>query len=185
MIRFKEPSMQRDWPTVHPELRVLLVAFDEYSVKWDLPEPVVTDLVRSPEQQMRVYVRFWKKLQAALADGPHHNQIDPEDDGTFRPLTPVEYGQAVVLRPLTDEQLAARARQKFTWHWVRCAMDLRSREYSPDELSRVRKWFQPRCQAPLWEFLVHDVTAPHIHCARRDFAWRARWLPESSGKPNP
>jgi hypothetical protein len=183
MIRFRDaPSgpMRADYPKVHPELRALLEAFDAFSEAEGLPDPVVTDLVRSPEAQERIYVTFWQKLQQALEDGPHKGQIDPEGDGSFRPLTESEKRDAEAVRGLTLEQLSARAKNRFTWHHCACAADLRTRHYGPGQLKRVRAWVMEKTAPPsdvrpqdrLWEVLFHDVTAPHLHIARRDAAWR-------------
>lgn len=166
--------MEADFPAIHPQLRQLLKDFDSFSEKEGLPNPVVTDLVRDTEGQVRIYVRFFRKLQAAQVAGPNWGMVDPEDDGTFRALTATEWVTAKEVAGLNETALRQRAARKFTWHWCRCAADLRSRHYSQAQLHRVRRWFVDRCPQPLWEFLVHDVTAPHIHVARRDFVWRTR-----------
>lgn len=60
-----------------------------------------------------------------------------------------------------------------SWHLFRCAFDLRSRHYSPQQAARVMDWLKGRCESPLWELvLVPHGTGPHFHCARRDFQWR-------------
>jgi hypothetical protein len=176
-LRFNEPMggpMARALPDVHPDLRQLLLDFALWSQQHGLPDPVVTDLVRDVPAQIRIYVRFWLKLQAALQPGPRRGQIDPEGDGTWRALTPAEAQRAKDVVGLTPQQLEEKARAQFTWHWCKCAADLRSRHYTPAEKRKVRAWFEARCPRPLWEFLIHDVTAPHIHVARRDFDWRRR-----------
>lgn len=176
-LRFNEPKggpMERGLKEVHPELLKLLADFTLWSAQHGLPDPVVTDLIRDVPSQIRIYVRFWLKLQAASREGPHKGQIDPEDDGTWRALTIAEQLRAKEVAGLTHGQLEEKARTLFTWHWCKCAADLRSRHYTPAEKKKVRAWFEARCPRPLWEFLIHDVTAPHIHVARRDFEWRRR-----------
>jgi hypothetical protein len=173
-VKFAKVGMEEGWPLLHPDLRQLLTDFEGWSAKQGLPEPVVTDLVRQPSAQQTIYLRFFRKLQRAMEPGPEQGRIDPEGDGTFRPLTLSELKQAKELRGLPEAELVTRAMGRFSWHLVRCAADLRSRHYSPAQLAQVRRWFEERCQRPLYEFLVHDVTAPHLHVGRRDFAWRAR-----------
>jgi hypothetical protein len=166
--------MEEGWATVHPELRQLLVDFEAFSQKAGLPEPVVTDLVRHPSAQQTIYLRWFRKLQQALEPGANRGSIDPEGDGSYRPLTLSEMKQAKELRGLQEHELVQRAVGRFSWHLVRCAADLRTRHYSPQQKVQVLRWFEERCPRPLWEFLHHDVTAPHLHVGRRDFAWRAR-----------
>lgn len=178
MILFNEKGprgpMESTWTTTHPDLQGVLSDFDAHSVKEGLPTPVVTDLVRSSESQVRIYVTFWRKLQAALEPGPRQGQFQ-EPDGTWRPLLVSEMQTAKEVRGLTVEQLERKAAEKFTWHWVGCAADLRTHHYSRAQLAQAIHWFEYRCRRPQWEFLVHDVTAPHMHVGRRDFDWRTRW----------
>jgi hypothetical protein len=176
-MKFNEPPggpMEKQYPDAHPELRELLYIFDEWSHVEGLPEPVITDLFRDIPSQIRIYVAFWRKLQASLEPGPRAGQLQ-DPDGTWRPLTPSEQQTAKELRGLFQAELEKKAETKFTWHWVRCAADVRTYHYSRAELAKVKAWFEARCQRPRWEFLVHDVTAPHMHIGRRDFEWRTRF----------
>lgn len=177
MIRFKFDSTgAKDFPTLHPELRDVLLRFDRDSVERGLPDPVLTELVRTPDGNAAIYFRFFKKLQDALDPvNPHAGQIDLEDDGTFRALNASEVATANLVRDMSDAQLLEKAGQRFTWHFCRCAVDLRTRHYSPTQLAWVRSWVGVWCPAPMWEVLFHDVTAPHLHLARRDFSWRTRF----------
>jgi hypothetical protein len=181
MIRFNERDdtpLRLSWPKLHPDVTGLVAAFAHFSEHEGLPDPVVTDTIRKPASQVRIYTRFFKKLQHALKEGPHKGQIDPEDDGIFRPLTPTELVMAQDVAALTDEQLSAKAGQRFSWHMVNCAVDLRTRHYSRQQLIRVREFFEERCPKPKFELLFHDVTAPHLHVARRDMEWKTRLLPQ-------
>jgi len=183
MIHFKDAAMERQLPEVHPEVVDLLRRFDIFSSANKLPEPVVTDLVRDVPSQVRIYVDFWEKLQASFAPGPHHLQF-PDEDGTWRALTPTEAKEAQEVRFLSDADLAIRASRRFTWHWAKCAADLRTYHYSPTQLQTVHDWFEKRAKRPDWELLVHDVTAPHLHVARRDFRWRDKYAPSPLKPPD-
>lgn len=60
-----------------------------------------------------------------------------------------------------------------SWHLFRCATDLRSKHYTPQQAARVMDWIKAHCEQPLWEtVLVPHGTGPHFHVARRDFSWR-------------
>lgn len=203
-MRFKEGNETRlrgDWDErIHPDLRTLLLKFEAFSSEKGLPPPLLTELVRDPEEQIRIYVTFWKKLIEAMKPGPHHGEIDPENDGTFRPLersekiTAEDLEKAIEIRvaaeetarkvtlgeaqraELVDVYLRERAAKKFTWHFARTAADGRTRHYSKAQLVIVADFFKLECaDKNRWEFLIHDVTAPHFHVARRDFSWRARF----------
>ena len=176
-LTFKTPRLCADWPLVHPELRGLVDTFVRHSAALGLPDPLVTDAVRDRRDQVRIYVAHYRRLQAALLPGPHQGHIDPEDDGVWRPLTQAEVQEALAIQALDAAALDARAAARFTWHWARCAADLRTRHYSGPQLAAVARWFKARCARPDWEWVIHDVTAPHLHVARRDEAWRARYAP--------
>lgn len=177
MIHFNEPAggpMELTFPGTHPELQALFQGFNEYSAAQAFPDPVLTEVGRDETGMVRIYVRFYRKLQQSL-EGPHHGMIDPEDDGTFRPLTLKESDEAKEIRGLFEAELVHRAQARFSWHTVLCAYDLRTRHYSAAQLPLVVAWFQERCKRPDWEFLVHDVHGPHIHVGRRDFEWRTKF----------
>ena len=177
-MKFLSAKMEQDFPATHPDLRRLLVAFDAFSAEADLPEPIVTDLCRDGEAQARIYTAHYRRLQAALERGPQYMRIDPEDDGTYRPLSKQEQREAYEVSGKSEAQLRQRALGRFTWHFCRCAADLRTRHYSAEQLKAARGFFAERdVRLPGWEFLVHDITAPHAHVARRDFEWRARFSP--------
>lgn len=148
-----------------PDLRQLLLSFVSYSAQAGLPRPVVTQLVRSRKQQVDYYVGHWLALQIRLG------RQDPT-------LTGRDLADAKAIRGKTHAELVAMAEARFTWHWVAAASDLRTTaggHYTAAQLQRVVDWFRARCKAPQWELLVHDVTGPHLHVARRDFGWRERF----------
>lgn len=176
-LQWKSPGMAAWLDTIHPQLRRLLIAFDVWSVSQGLPQPVITDLVRDMDGQVRIYLGHYQRLRAALVPGPHQLQIDPEEDGKWRRLSLQEEQEAKEIRALTPEQLEERARSRFTWHWVRCAADIRTWHYTPSQLHTVALWFRERTATEEWEFKIHDVHGPHIHVGRRDKAWREQLDP--------
>lgn len=169
--------MERDFPTIHPDLIQLAGEFEAFSGAEGLPDPVVTDLIRNPADQEAIYLKFYTGLQAALEPGDRHGMIDTQGDGEWRALTPTEWHEADQVHGLTNVQLRIRAKERFTWHWVKCAMDLRTRHYTRSQLVVAKSFFDKRCPKPSWEFLVHDVTAPHMHVGRRDAKWREHYMP--------
>lgn len=69
-----------------------------------------------------------------------------------------------------------------SWHLYDCAVDLRVTHYTPEQRALVIKWLEQET-APKkdegvkkWELVTKlHGTGPHIHLARRDFAWRATY----------
>lgn len=197
-------AMEHYWKNeIHPDLRTILVSGDRFCEQNGLPEQVMTDGKRDPKGQVRIYVTYWRKLLRSLLPGEHQGKIDPEGDGTFRALNTEDLKQLAKLTKAINERVgkeeAAQKRclgqaerdafvtllleelaaKKFTWHWVLCACDLRTRHYKPPQLLMLNDFYGVRCKQPQWEHLVHDVTAPHRHLARRDFAWRAKYAPKT------
>jgi hypothetical protein len=147
--------------------------FEEFSASNGLPEPLFTEVIRLRAEQIRIYVKHWKKLVAILVGNGK--------------LTPSERQTALEMRPKSDRELEGMAAQRFTWHLVMCAVDMRTvgpdpskPHYTPAQLELVKGFFRGRCKAPLWEFLVHDVTGPHAHIGRRDFSWRQKYAAGTS-----
>lgn len=64
---------------------------------------------------------------------------------------------------------------RFSWHLVRCAVDIRNSHYSIDQLGRVLEFLKDGRDEG-WEILNHDVgKGSHIHVGFRDPEWRARF----------
>lgn len=62
---------------------------------------------------------------------------------------------------------------RWSWHLVDCAVDLRNRHYSRDQLQRVEAWLRAKCASSEWELITKDHgTGPHIHLAYREFGLR-------------
>lgn len=202
----KDPNrLQREWnDEIHPDLRTRLIELERFTVSRGIRPPLITQLVRYEDEQVAIYFVFWSKLLASQEPGPHQGMVDLEGDGTWRKLYPTEVAelsrlnheiaaaiageektQAKTLGPgeraaLVTEYLKARARNKSTWHSFKCAGDLRTTggggHWSRQDLAAVDEFLRPRCAKPQWEYLIHDVTAPHLHLARRDFGWKARGI---------
>jgi hypothetical protein len=67
-----------------------------------------------------------------------------------------------------------RAREKFSWHLVGCAVDFRNTEYSKEQLEEVMAYLRAGRYIPMWEILSHDVgRGAHGHIGRKDFTWRS------------
>jgi hypothetical protein len=190
VIRFNERPggpMEKSFPTIHPELQVLLADFAAYSSQVRLPEPVVTDLVRNVAEQVRIYTAHYRRLQESLKPGPHQRFIDPEGDGTWRPLKIDELNEAREIRNLDDAELMKRASEKFSLHQVGAAFDLRIKHYSKAQWRVVFAWFARRCVNPpgrplAWEMLPsnpdhpHDTAGTHLHVGRKDREWQDRFI---------
>ena len=83
---------------------------------------------------------------------------------------------------LPVERCKSLARQRFSWHLVGCAVDLRNAHYSDDErravMGFVHNHIEP-CPGN-WEVLAHDIgRGDHLHLARRDVAWRKAHAPHT------
>lgn len=74
-------------------------------------------------------------------------------------------------------------RERFSWHFARCAADIRSRHYDPDQLRLVLEWWAGKFPRPGHEVLLHDAgSGLHLHLAVRDQAWRTGVVqPEEAG----
>lgn len=174
--------MEREWPEMHPELHSLMLDWNDFSDKQGLPPPTFTQLVRYREEQKAIYFQHWKQLISTLqTKGPDA-------------LTLLDRQTAQQYLHFTDEELMAEAEKRFTWHWVACAVDMRTvgpnpakPHYSLEQMQLAVGFFNQRCPKPLWEFLVHDVHGPHMHIGRRDFSWRQKYAsapPPTTGVPN-
>lgn len=182
MIVFKEmPRMSLEFTRLHPQLQALLVDFDRWSeaqAQADaatttpgagavlFPAPVATELFRTEKEQGEIYTEHFQKLIKLYMQSP--SLVSATD----RPLI-------ARLSTAPEAVIHNQAVQKFTWHLVGCAADLRTKHYRPSQLARVRTWFAERCAAKQdWELLFHDVTGPHMHVAFKDQTWAAHYKPE-------
>jgi hypothetical protein len=82
-----------------------------------------------------------------------------------------------------DEGLPVK---KFSWHFVDCAIDLRVKHYTPDQLALVIGWFSEKCRSSEWElYHKNHGTGPHIHVAYREFGLRKKWEAEAYKRKTP
>jgi hypothetical protein len=161
-MKFLGDNMAEQLADSHPELSALLRDFETWSHKQGLPEPVVVELWRSAKEQGDLYVGIWRQqAKQALASKA------PPRAAKLR---------ALEIHRMSDKELRGLAEQKFSWHVCRCAVDLRTRHYTREQMLEVVKWFQERCPKPMWELVTEKHgTGAHIHCGRRDFSWRKKF----------
>lgn len=79
-----------------------------------------------------------------------------------------------------DEKTARRmARDKFSWHLCRCAVDIRNHHYSANQLREVMEHLSSGRNGHDWEILSHDMGhGNHLHIARRDQEWKLMHTPK-------
>lgn len=71
--------------------------------------------------------------------------------------------------------------ERFSWHFARCAADLRSRHYDDDQLRLVLDWWRARFPGGGHEVIHHDVgRGVHLHVAVADQSWRTGVIGASS-----
>jgi hypothetical protein len=158
-MKFKLAAMEVEFDGLHPELSSLVRVFDAWSYEHGLPEPVITEVLRTPAEQERIYTRFAQRLVDKL-----NAKVRMSDH---------EKAEATRFAEMTEEQRKKWARSRFSWHLVACGVDLRNSYYSAEQLERVMAFLKEGRVSPLWEILAHDVSAGnHIHLGRRDFGWR-------------
>lgn len=188
-VHFKGAEVEAFWPSSHPDLRTLICEFANFSKRQSLPPPVITELGRSRARQRAIYLKRFGKLLDGLAPGERRHMIDPEDDGTWRRFNEEDLQEAQRLSALVASGLRhgksvlgvleELADNRFTWHWVNAAADLRTTggggHYTPAQLEIVTAFFEARCKKPNWEFKKHDTAGPHIHIGRRDLGWKERY----------
>lgn len=131
-----------------------------------LADPLWTELGRTHETNALYYAGLWRDIQLKERVSPA--TLTAEDrhwlDGTRRKDAPA-------IRGLSPEQLRAAGLKLFSWHCRHTAADLSVRAYTADQQRRVWAWFSAECAGPRWELLLHTVTGPHVHIARRDWTW--------------
>jgi hypothetical protein len=164
-VEFKYPSLEMQFRhELHPRVREEVLSLGRWSVSERLPLVVVTEVVRTDAMQVDRYVPYAKRLIQTLRTG-----------GT---LSAPEKKLALILHALSEQGLVQWAINKFTWHRCKCAVDMRTRHYLPPQLKRIAARIESQCpheRGDDWEFLIHDITAPHMHLAIRDPVWLAQW----------
>lgn len=139
--------------------------FADWSEDSGLPEPVLTGAFRTPEDSERIYMKHATSLLGKLTHGEAMSRETRE--------------LAKKLEAMTDAERRFWARNKFSWHKVAAAVDMRNYHYTSTQLQAICEWFRRACTKGPWEFLSHDVSnGSHLHLARRDFDWRTRYEAE-------
>lgn len=73
---------------------------------------------------------------------------------------------------LTEAQARYQARNRWTWHFVLCAVDLRDFIYTEEQMKEILAYLKEKTKDPKWEFLYHDVgRGKHLHIGIRDPQW--------------
>lgn len=73
----------------------------------------------------------------------------------------------------TPEEARRRARARFSWHLVGCAVDLRNSHYTAVQRKQVMQYLRQHCPSGTCELLEHDIgRGNHIHLAFKDEQWR-------------
>ncbi len=166
-MKFKETYLRDEFKDLlHNDVRIVVEALDVWSRENGIPEVVVTEVHRTIPQQQAIYTRHADQLIYRLKIG------DPDLDGQ-------ELDLAKELMDLSRDAVMAWARRRFSWHLCNCAVDIRSRNYSKDQLGAVMSFLAKRCPRKLtreeeraghlsWELLEHDVAGAHVHLGVRD-----------------
>lgn len=136
-MKYLRPELELEVQALHPKVRAKLDELEAWSRDEGLPEPVVTNVLRTEDDQERLYLGLY------LSRG-HSPDIARE-----------------------------KARARFSWHLVACAVDLRNRHYTPPQRKAVMQFLRQQCAPGEWELLEHDIgRGDHIHVAVRDEQWR-------------
>lgn len=176
-VGFKTTRIESEFKTlIHPKLRFLLVSFAHWSATRTLPDPVVTCLTRTLEENAKTYLDTWRSLRDKYV---FWSSIPKEQrpDGKVHFGTLAQFNLAMRLQGRTDEQLLLEARSRGTLHETDQAADLRTRHYSQAQLVEVEGWFRRECVRGEWE-LKSDLhgSGPHIHIGVLDEGWRLKRL---------
>jgi hypothetical protein len=184
MILFKTKTIETEFKTIiHPDVRLMLVEFAQWSADRKLPQPFLTCLKRSRDEQVALYVGYWLALQGKLVQYESQPEAAHKWQGLF--ASPVELRLAQHIKNRTAAEFRDMAMRRETWHWYSCAADLRTvgdiqkPYYSRDQLASVEAWFKKRCPTygdnAEWELKTETHgTGPHIHVARRALDWKAK-----------
>lgn len=150
---FKTPQIQSEFANLHPELRVLLHDLDEWLFDSKMERLTVTDALRTPADQERIYLpKFLKK-------GLPEDEAREEARAQFSwHLLGCAADFRHTFKPYTEEE------QKHIWEWLKERCDVTKPDLGQKE------------KAPEWELLLHDVgLGKHFHVARRDFLLLRKW----------
>lgn len=171
ILKFAGANPERDMKdfdsTLNPELRAVVWELAEWSSSHRLPPVTVTSVVRYLDEHVALYVNRWKRLVARYR--------------LAEKLSPADEAFAKKILKLSEPELAAMARNRWSWHRCACAVDLRVREYAPDQFSLVIDWLKTNAPTPKFVWL-HELAPPHLHWEIRSELFRATFI-QKRGPP--
>lgn len=158
-MKFKEPQLEMEFNAMHPDVRRTVMNLDVWSREQGIPEVVVTQVLRSDADQESIYTRHADALIAKLRNGAR--------------LPPADKALAEKLEAMSAAGRRKWARERFSWHKIGAAADLRNKHYTPAQLAAVMAHLRTGRAGPDWEILSHDVhSGSHLHVGRKDFLYR-------------
>jgi hypothetical protein len=184
-IEFKAPYLESEYNLgLHAKVKSACNDFDLFSQMNGLPNPLVTEVLRTDQMQINYYVPYGRGVLHLFRTGR-------DEDGSRLNITVEEKKHALEITEMIsrlgkgdDVGIATWALNKFTWHRCRCAVDLRNNHYSGDQFRQVKTWWenylvQREADKPgrQYEFLAHDIgRGNHFHLGYRDFQAQADYF---------
>lgn len=179
VLRYKTPLIELEFREhLHSRVTNLAKNFTGWSYTAKLPEPVITDVIRTDQQTVDLYVPYILGLLRRAERGGR------DGDGKAAPLTlgeeqsVLKYTRLAAGNPGMERSHVAAlwALGRFSWHRCGCAADFRNNHYEPAQLKDVVAWFRREIAADSrhgqpspWEFLSHDIGAGHhLHVGFKD-----------------
>lgn len=210
-IEFTSVSNRAEFANLHPRVQDRLHELQVFCRDSGLPGPKITEVTRSVPEQESTYGDYWigifsklskradlddgeraaiewlrhklpkrwARVLSALVDGKEVSKDDSDE------MLPGPDGKLTELQ----RELRKLARFKFTWHWVRCAVDIRTTGGGEGRMSnsQARAMFdhlkglseneKDEDGNPLWEIVLHSVKGPHIHLGFKDPKYRVTFMP--------
>lgn len=164
-MRFAVPSLEMEFYAAHPEAVATVIALDVWCGDNRLPEVVVTDVLRTDDDSERIYFKYANALIARLREGARAK----------RRLGPKERELAVRLESMSEAGRRKWARARPSWHKCGCAVDVRNRHYSEEQIAGILAFLRHGRSEEEWELLSHDVhSGEHLHIGRKDEEFKRR-----------
>lgn len=163
-LKFAAPEMVDDFALLPQQLRDKVTGLASWLHAKGWEAPFITCIRRTADDSERIYTPYAENLVRSLKMGLS--------------LADKERVLAAELAKMTPEERKAWAREKFSWHNVLCAVDIRNRVYSRGQRMAIMNHLRYGTNTTDWEVLEHDVgRGDHIHLARRDVDRRKAWRP--------
>lgn len=168
---FESLAVRHQFSDVHPDTKRLVRELDELLKSMKQPELYITSIFRTKSDQRRLYTPKGYKLLADLRAGGPMLKDDHQ--------AAIDLREAIAMRKAGTseaETIGQWAAERPTWHRRRTAVDIRTNTYPTDVVVAMRHWLEirtrPNSDTKPWELITENHgTGPHIHIARRDFAW--------------